>query len=751
MNIKKKLLLGIVASSVLSIFAFVSTNRINIVDAGVQRYEINMTTNKNKLHEYTERGTAYDGEGTIKTELGNDIRFSYNDLLGANNTWHILESSTGSFQNIDPINGLESMTLSFASSGTYKVIWAQDKDFTVNVNFISTATSANNSYKCNFNNEYPNYFKLENVNENRISISAINIDMLCYKPYANLVIESNNEELGTVSGDQGTILFGKTATVTATPNTGVSFLGWYDGENKISSSETYSFEMPAHDIKYTAKFAYTDYYVNLSVNDSSMGSVQGAGAYIYNQEVTLIATPNEGYSFFGWYKGSTLFSQESTYSFTMPLNNVSYTAKFVKNYKLNLYSENPSRGSVSGPLEWGAGLEVTVTANALDGYALHRWENENYETKSYNAEYTFIMPSSDIELWAVFEKGYKVTVSSNDDSLGTVSGGGSYIPGREIIVTANTDGYFQGWFDEINTFKSFSLSYIFTMPEEDVMLIAKFNDSGNGETPKYNSKTNTISYGLYPQTHVNDETLISELNKLETTSSNGWYLYKGNYYTKEKATPYDSYKFNDGTSINVGNTYWFKCEQIEWNILSETNGEYYLLSSVLLEVGYYYRDYNAIRNIGGQTIYPNNYEYSDIRAWLNGGFYNRAFALNDDYVLTTHVDNSASTTSSSTNSYVCNDTYDKVFLPSYRDYNNENYGFVDHNSRVCKTTDYVRAKGAYLITSENCMFNGRYWTRSPNSGRSYYANVISNEGFDGRLNVDYFLNCARPAITLKVS
>lgn len=77
----------------------------------------------------------------------------------------------------------------------------------------------------------------------------------------------------------------------------------------------------------------------------------------------------------------------------------------------------------------------------------------------------------------------------------------------------------------------------------------------------------------------------------------------------------------------------------------------------------------------------NNYMFSDIRAWLNAynqtpgfsggeswtsdGFLKKAFTDEEQEIIsTTEVDNSASTTDSLSNSYVCNNTEDKIFLLS---------------------------------------------------------------------------------------
>ena len=240
----------------------------------------------------------------------------------------------------------------------------------------------------------------------------------------------------------------------------------------------------------------------------------------------------------------------------------------------------------------------------------------------------------------------------------------------------------------------------------------------HGETPFVDKEEGVVFYGLYPQTNVNDASLISILNEITTPESNGWYFYEDNYYAKVNANPYESnYKFDNGATIVSGTTYWFKCEPIIWNILTNNDVQYYIVSSVILDAYCFYNNENK-RTINDQTIYPNNYEYSDIRTWLNDDFYNSTFALGNKNIQTTTVDNSASTTQSDSNPYTCNSTQDNVFLPSFQDYINGSYGFSTStkatDTRCCRTTDFARARGIYYYTNNGSWeYNGFYWTRSP--------------------------------------
>lgn len=280
-----------------------------------------------------------------------------------------------------------------------------------------------------------------------------------------------------------------------------------------------------------------------------------------------------------------------------------------------------------------------------------------------------------------------------------------------------------------------------------------------GESPVLSEDKKTLTYGLYPQTNVNDSELVSTLNGLTTPESNGWYLYEDDYYAKVSATPDSSiYTFDNGTTIVSGTTYWFKCEPITWNVIKNNNGEYYIVSSVLLDVHRYYNSTSS-RTIDGQTVYANNYKYSDIRAWLNEDFYKSAFALGNSHIQTTTVDNSAATTDRSSNGYACTNTEDKVFLPSYQDYLNETYGFentgpeTSSESRCCRTTDWARARGAYYYTSSGSyQYNGFYWTRSPYSAYSYGAWYVLSDGTlsHGDLVYNTFYS-VRPGLSIKIA
>ena len=245
-----------------------------------------------------------------------------------------------------------------------------------------------------------------------------------------------------------------------------------------------------------------------------------------------------------------------------------------------------------------------------------------------------------------------------------------------------------------------------------------------------------ILFGQYPQTiKAANVSIIST-----TPDTDGYYLGSdGERYAKVVADPYESgYTFSNNSSVTSGNTYYFKVEPIRWRILSESNGKAFILCDSII-ANHYYHHTQSSTTIDGQTIYANNYKYSDIRAWLNDEFYNTAFGdLQQALIQTTEVDNSAQSTDSSSNPYACENTSDKVFLPSYHEV--IKYGFESSSTydaaRQMLTSDYSRATGAYMNTG-SYYGNGWWWLRSPGSGNSYIARNVDSYGIVYNDYVDF--------------
>lgn len=134
-------------------------------------------------------------------------------------------------------------------------------------------------------------------------------------------VSTSNSAWGVVSMiGSGTYAYGEEATIIATPRDGYRFVDWKKDDGEVFSTEAeYPFKV-TEDLHLTAYFKKREIVtVELSVNNPEWGSVSqsGSGTYEEDDEVTITATPIEGYHFVNWTKGGAVFSTESKHTFTV--------------------------------------------------------------------------------------------------------------------------------------------------------------------------------------------------------------------------------------------------------------------------------------------------------------------------------------------------------------------------------------------------------------------------------------------------
>lgn len=538
--------------------------------------------------------------------------------------------------------------------------------------------------------------------------------------------------------------------------TGYDFLGWkYSGSYVTSIDPSWM-----RDVTLEAVWNAHDYSITYNLNGGDNDASNPTSYTIESGEITLLDPSRNGYTFEGWYMDPE-FKTEIESIASGSRGDLGLHAKWLIIMYSITYDLAGGTNDDNNPTIYTVESEYTLQPAMKTGYTFEGWYDASGSKVSKIEKGT----TGAISLTAKWSATKNVlTVESSDSSKGTaeiISGTGYTDEEIEVKATPNSGCVFMGWYSG-GKFISKNETYSFTMPAEDCSLTAKFltkieeeKEERLGIKPVFSKNGETVTYGLYPQKNVNDSDLLASLNALDDSAkgSNGWYLYENAYYAKLSFAKNNYYEFDNGTTIEWGATYWFKCEPITWNVLENNDGEYYLLSSVLLDDYYYYTS-KSTRTINGKTIYPNNYEYSSIREWLNGDFYDTAFALGGEHIQRTMVDNGASTTDTSSNPYVCNNTEDNVFLPSYKDYTNSDFGLNSSSKRECKTTDWARARVARMRGGSDT--NGFYWTRSPTSFSETGARNIDWNGELYSYNILNYTSVAgpdgvRPSIRLKVS
>ncbi len=420
-----------------------------------------------------------------------------------------------------------------------------------------------------------------------------------------------------------------------------------------------------------------------------------------------------------------IYTVEDVITLSLPqVTKTGYTASWSDGGKI----EKGSTGDKTFEVVWTP-IVYTITYN-LDG-----GENNEYNPITYTIEDKIVLQAPS-----------KLSDVVSTD-VATYAGDGIY--NVEQLVTAYT---FAGWFTEEN----FENEVTTISGTDAVVLYACWCKNTTTATIQqaYLRDGSYIYFGSYPQTKVTDDPLIASLNTLAgemptnancqkwtsylyfiygTVSNYMWYIdveyseakYRGVYFTSYR--PYycyadSSFSYQDNNGYDTSTIYWFKYEPIKWQILEEMDGCITIVAELALDCQQFYHtreDDDSTREVNGNDVYENNYEESEIRAWLNDTFFNAAFNdLQKALIQTVTVDNSSASTRNAS-SYACDNTKDKVWLLSY----NEAFSKYSGNLVRAKTcTDYARCQGCPVYSSASSTSykgNCTWWLRSPNKRSSY--------------------------------
>ena len=230
----------------------------------------------------------------------------------------------------------------------------------------------------------------------------------------------------------------------------------------------------------------------ITVNSEGNGTVSitdyigtSVNVLIGNQ-VEVVATPDDGWAFTGWYANGTEtpISTDAAFTFTTS-ESVTLTARFAKLSDIIIRSGGNGRvafkGATGNSIPVVPGTEVTVIATPNENYYFVGWFVGDSETPiSTEKVYTFTA-TENIILTGQFSKRPIVTVRSTGNGNATIKDADgvckAFLPDTEVTVIATTykNCNFIGWYitDEESPV-SLDAEYTFTVTE-NIVLTAKFN------------------------------------------------------------------------------------------------------------------------------------------------------------------------------------------------------------------------------------------------------------------------------------
>ena len=351
-------------------------------------------------------------------------------------------------------------------------------------------------------------------------------------------ITANNDTMGTVN--VGMVDCDSNVTVTATVNTGYQFNGWSDG----GTDNPRTFHLTG-DTNVTALFDHITYAVVGQSANAVRGTVTGCDTVYYGDTVVLTATPNYGYHFTRWNDNSTVNPRT-----VVTTNNLSYTAYFAPNtYTVTVISDNAEQGTVGGSSTITYLNTKYVYATPATGYHFTHWSDGSTDASRY------VTVEGDTTLTAYFEiNSYTLTVLPNDNTLGIVTGSGTFTHGTQVTVTATpTPGNrFDRWSDN-----SLLTNYTFTLTS-NLQLVAVFIPVDTVHVHDTTVVVDTLTLTEYVPVHdttyidVHDTTYIDVPYPVHDTTYIDVLVHDTSYFDVHDTTYIDvPYPVHDTTYIDV--------------------------------------------------------------------------------------------------------------------------------------------------------------------------------------------------------
>lgn len=220
-------------------------------------------------------------------------------------------------------------------------------------------------------------------------------------------------------------------------NSNFSFMAWEQDGEVISTSASFTYTMPARNVKLIAHFKYSPSnpaeptepdlpvysFLYLSASPSSGGyfNINSGNKYEVGSSVSLRAYNNSNFSFKNWTENGEIISTSSSFQYVMKAGNPQLVANFTYNpgnpaepseaqlYRKLYLNCNPSAGgyfNVSSGNSYQEGSSVYLRAYANQWYTFQNWTDENGEVVSTSYSFNYVMPEKDVTLTANYTYNY---------------------------------------------------------------------------------------------------------------------------------------------------------------------------------------------------------------------------------------------------------------------------------------------------------------------------------------------------------
>ena len=218
-------------------------------------------------------------------------------------------------------------------------------------------------------------------------------------------------------------------------------------------------------------YSRNTYNISSETNNEKAGSITTINHNPYFEEqVTLTATTNPGYTWLGWYEEENIVCESENFTFNVTTD-VSYIAKWTPNsdtpYKVEYYLQNIENDHYSlDHCDTFVGTTDTIINAEIKDFPYFNY-NPNMSSPKGKID------GDGSRILRIYYTRYKYDLFLNNNVSGTITNKGQYKYGEKVTSTASPYlGYvFSGWYNDEGVLLSTNLTYSFTI-EQDV--IAKF-------------------------------------------------------------------------------------------------------------------------------------------------------------------------------------------------------------------------------------------------------------------------------------
>jgi len=206
---------------------------------------------------------------------------------------------------------------------------------------------------------------LRPLTENSLRLEALLRDTFVYAKWTkndyNVRADGFDKDHGRVIG-QDRYEYGDAVSLSFEMQNGCIFGGWYLGEELVSNTTEYSFDMPAQDVALTVRC----YKVSAGASFKNAGEISvDLGKYAVGDRQSFSASStNLGYTWVGWFDGEQKLTDDMEVTVVMPARDVELTAKWQVNDEMSNYTFN----STQTTCEITGVIDKSLTAMSIPSY-----------------------------------------------------------------------------------------------------------------------------------------------------------------------------------------------------------------------------------------------------------------------------------------------------------------------------------------------------------------------------------------------